>query len=397
MGLVDYSDSDSSGSEADAPAKTAPAKTAPKPAPKASQTSSKKPFQKVVDRSNPGRILVNLPQLSAEAPKTHGDEPPAKRARTGGSGAFSGFNSFLPAPKNANKPKAAPATTSAGQPKPSVNFKTSAAPGFSRSTGDDDDFEPSSGMSLPPPKAAAQPSIPEGQKPEEEVKLVGKPLMFKPLSVARTQNKKKKPTSAAMAKAAAQKAQSHAQTATETKAEPAPAPAPKKVSLFSMHTEEPSEPVDPVQKSGAYEPLFEKQDSANPYDGGAYDDYAQYASHAQTGPSATTAPGTESLDTIVNDMGLSAAAKRELFGRGGQGKHMAKNVINFNMDKEYEHNEEIRAAGEQQTHNPVRAIQGGKHSLRQLVQNVHNQKEALEDSFAKGKTNRKEASNKYGW
>ncbi|KAH6984993.1 mitotic checkpoint regulator, MAD2B-interacting-domain-containing protein [Ilyonectria sp. MPI-CAGE-AT-0026] len=391
MGLVDYSDSDSSGSEADAPAKTAP-----KPPPKASQTSSKKPFQKVVDRSNPGRILVNLPQLSAEAPKTHGDEPPAKRARTGGSGAFSGFNSFLPAPKNANKPKAAPATTSAGQTKPSVNFKTSAAPGFSRSTGDDDDFEPSSGMGLPLPKAAAQPSIPEGQKPEEEVKLVGKPLMFKPLSVARTQ-KKKKPTSAAMVNAAAQKAQSHAQTATETKAESAPAPAPKKVSLFSMHTEEPSEPVDPVQKSGAYEPLFEKQDSANPYDSGAYDDYAQYASHAQTGPSATTAPGTESLDTIVGDMGLSAAAKRELFGRGGQGKHMAKNVINFNMDKEYEHNEEIRAAGEQQTHNPVRAIQGGKHSLRQLVQNVHNQKEALEDSFAKGKTNRKEASNKYGW
>lgn len=76
---------------------------------------------------------------------------------------------------------------------------------------------------------------------------------------------------------------------------------------------------------------------------------------------------------------------------------MAKNVINFNMDKEYKHNEAVRASGETQIHNPVRAIQGGKHSLRQLVSNVQNQKDALEDSFAKGKNNRKEASSKYGW
>ncbi|KAH7160032.1 mitotic checkpoint regulator, MAD2B-interacting-domain-containing protein [Dactylonectria estremocensis] len=385
MGLVDY-DSESSGSDIEAPAKPVP-KAAPKP----SQSSSKKPFQKVVDRSNPGRILVNLPQLSAEAPKTQGDEPPAKRARTGGTGRFSGFNSFLPPPKNANKPKPPPATSSAG---PAVHFKTSAAPGFSRNAGDERDSESSTGMSLPPPKASAQPSIPDGLKPEEDVKLVGKPLMFKPLSVARTQKKKKKPV---VAKAAAQNALPQTHAATEMKADAEPAPAPKKGSLFSMHTEEPSEPVDPTQKSAIYTPMFETQETMNPYDNGAYGDYAQYASQAQTGPSATTAPGSESLDTIVNDMGLSAAARRELFGRGGEGKHMTQNVINFNMDKEYEHNEEIRAAGDQQTHNPVRAIQGGKHSLRQLVQNVHNQKEALEDSFAKGRTNRKEASNKYGW
>ncbi|KAH7144029.1 mitotic checkpoint regulator, MAD2B-interacting-domain-containing protein [Dactylonectria macrodidyma] len=388
MGLVDYSDSEGSGSDTEAPAKIVP-KVAPKP----TQLSSKKPFQKVVDRSNPGRILVNLPQLSAEAPKAQGDEPPAKRARTGAAGRFSGFNSFLPPPKNANKPKPAPVTSSAG---PAIHFKTSAAPGFRRNAGDEHESESSTRMSLPPPKASTQPSIPEGQKPEEEVKLVGKPLMFKPLSVARTQ-KKKKPTSAAVAKAATQNTFPQAPAATEVKVEAEPAPAPKKVSLFSMHTEEPSEPSDITQKSGAYTPMFETQETTAPYDSSAYGDYAQYASQAQTGPSATTAPGSESLDTIVNDMGLSAAARRELFGRGGEGKHMAKNVINFNMDKEYEHNEEIRAAGDQQTHNPVRAIQGGKHSLRQLVQNVHSQKEALEDSFAKGRTNRKEASNKYGW
>ena len=52
MNLIAYSDSESDG---EAPA----AAPAPKPAPKA--------FQKVVDRSNPGRIKLNLPGASAAA------------------------------------------------------------------------------------------------------------------------------------------------------------------------------------------------------------------------------------------------------------------------------------------------------------------------------------------
>jgi ubiquinone biosynthesis protein UbiJ len=106
---------------------------------------------------------------------------------------------------------------------------------------------------------------------------------------------------------------------------------------------------------------------------------------------------TESLDNVADDLNLSAAARRELFGRGGGDGQMAKKVINFNMDREYQHNEELRAAGEQQTHNPVRAIHSGKHSLQQLVRNVASQRDALEESFAKGKSNRREASSRYGW
>src|SRR5699024_12788464 len=113
-------------------------------------------------------------------------------------------------------------------------------------------------------------------------------------------------------------------------------------------------------------------------------------------PHASSTAG-QSLDSIADDLNLSAAARRELFGRGSAAAHTATSVKNFNMDDEYQHNEELRAAGDQQTHNPVRAIQGGKQSLRQLVQNVHNQLDALEDSFARGKSNRKEASSKYGW
>ncbi|KAL6913128.1 hypothetical protein ACHAPO_005073 [Fusarium lateritium] len=380
MGLVDYSDSEGSGSEAEAqpPIKTAHKQTA----------SSKKPFQKVVDRSNPGKIVVNLPQISNDKPQSQ--EPAEKKTKTGG-GRFSGFNSFLPAPKKANIPK--PAASSSASTRPAFQFKTSAAPGFNRDSEDDQNTSNDGALEIasePAPKAAAQPYIPEGQKPADEVKLVGKPLMFKPLSVARNPQKKKKLNSG-MAKTIPAPRQEQAEVAAPTVAAAA---APKKVSLFSMHTEEPSEPTEKTS-TGVYEPMFATTESSLAYDEGAYGDYA---SHAQAGPSATTLPGSESLDTVVEDLNLTAAQRRELFGRNGLGNQAAKKVINFNMDKEYRHNEEIRAAGEEQTHNPVRTIQGGgKHSLRQLVQNAQSQRDALEDSFAKGKSNRKEAAGKYGW
>ncbi|KAK1994109.1 hypothetical protein LX36DRAFT_585027 [Colletotrichum falcatum] len=382
MGLVDYPDS--SGSEDEAPVKP----TAAKPA----SATGKKPFQKVVDRSNPGKIVVNLPSTQAEDPKPSSDEPPAKRARTGKAGLFSGFNSFLPAPKNAAK--ATPAhssSSSSSSSRPIFQLKTGAEPGFSRERGGGDgdgSSGTSGGMSLPAPKKQAQPTIPEGMTPADQVKLVGKPMMFKPLSVAR-KPKKKTPASAP---AAATKATPTAAGGSEAK--DTPAPAPKKVPLFSIETDDNDDAAAAAPASGAYEPLFATE---QPTDNG----YADYA--AQAGWSApTTAPdGANSLDTIADDLNLSAAARRELFGRqkgGGAGApQTASRVINFNMDQEYQHNEQLRASGQQQTHNPVRSIAPGKHSLRQLVNQVQNQREALEESFAKGKSNRKEASSRYGW
>lgn len=123
-----------------------------------------------------------------------------------------------------------------------------------------------------------------------------------------------------------------------------------------------------------------------------YADSAQYQT-ATTNSSSNP----ESLDTVADDLNLSAAARRELFGRDGSG-FAVKKVVNFNMDKEYQYNESVRAAGDQQAHRAVRSIQGGgKHSLKQLVQNVQNQREALEDSFATAKSNKKATSSKYGW
>ncbi|UNI21503.1 hypothetical protein JDV02_007487 [Purpureocillium takamizusanense] len=412
MGLVNYSESESSGSESEAAPKKAPPQKAP---------GTKKPFQKVVDRSNPGKIVVNLPQAASSSNHNAGadeaqssDGPPAKRARTSGAGGgrFSGFNSFLPAPKNArNAAVSKPATSASstpGQSRPVVTLKTSAEPGFSReieesrtdgNTADGIETPAAAGGSLPPPKRPAEPSIPQGQKPADEVKLVGKPLMFKPLSVSRKPNKKKTVAVAAPAASTlptsddAERPQPNGSAGSQV----APASAPQKVSLFSLHAEEPVFSTDAPKSSGAYEPLFATPETSNE------DYYAQFAGDAYAGPSATTAPHAsstagQSLDSIADDLNLSAAARRELFGRGLAAAQTATSVKNFNMDDEYRHNEELRAAGEQQTHNPVRSIQGGgKHSLRQLVQNVHNQREALEDSFARGKSNRKEASSKYGW
>lgn len=385
MGLVDYSESDDSGSETEQPQK---------PVAKAQPSQTKKSIQKLVDPSNPGKIIINLPQAKGHSAATasENDQPPTKRAKTTGSGLFSGFNSFLPPPKNTGVTPATKAFSSTSRA-PGIGLRTSSAAAFDRGDGVSDIYNEApavdGGLFLPPPKRD-EPSIPEGQKPASEVKLTGKPLMFKPLSVARS--KKKKTTKATAAKATAAAASQPA-TAVTSATPTAPSLPPKKASLFSMHTEEASEPAS--ASNGTYEPLFEADNSHSAGVTSSYEEYA--ASYAQPAQAASAGPSTDSLGNIADDLNLSAAERRELFGRGGSAQLSAKKVVNFNMDEEYKHNETVRASGDTQIHNPVRAIQGGKHSLRQLVQNVHNQREALEDSFAKGKGNRKEASGRYGW
>jgi hypothetical protein len=390
MGLVDYSDSDASDIEE-------------APAAKPVLTSSKPTFQKVVDRSNPGKIRVSLPQTTLKDDTTS-DEPPTKRAKTGG-GAFSGFNSFLPPPKRAGQTNATLGGGNAakkGGLGAGVSLKTGAAPGFSRESEPEREYveqEQSGpattngglGMSLPPPKASPV----EGQKPAEEVKLVGKPLMFKPLSVSRKSVKKKKPVLGSGPSAAA------AIPATPEPKVEKPAQWPK-VSLFSISTEKEKDPLP--AGNGEYQPIMHEVEETEADEEGnsfglepSYEDYTPTSSHIAP-PAAPTPPVLQSLDDIAGDLKLSAAERRQLFGRqkGGH-KQSATKVINFNTDQEYLHNEELRAAGEQVVHNPVRAIAPGKHSLKQLVNAAQSQKEALEESFAKGKSNRAEASSRYGW
>lgn len=398
MGLVDYSDSES---ENEAPQNSVPVKAA--------VPTNKKPFQKLVDKANPGKILVNLPSASTTAEQAPSEEPAAKRIKTGGS-KFSGFGSFLPPPKAVSKP----ALTGAGKaaPKVGINLKTSSEAAFSRETvpngGCDESnvgnfTEPSGsgglGLNLPPPKefAQAQLSIPETQKPADEVKIVGKPLMFKPLSVARKPGKKNG-VKASTASKSAMPSSTTAQASGAVLAAPAQdskaAPPPKKnVSLFSFGEDEPSIEAAP-EETTEYEPEF------TAYDDSAYAEaQQQYADYSQ--PLAPSNADPNSLDSIADDLNLDPAARRELFGRGGGGKSKAtaKSVINFNLDKEYQHNQELQASGalDQQKHNPLRAIKPGKHSLQQLVNQVQSQRDALEENFAKNRSTQKQAGSRYGW
>jgi len=390
MGLVDYSDSDASDVEET-------------PVAKPSTNPSKPAFQKVVDRSNPGKIKVTLPQSSSKD-DTPSDEPPTKRAKTGG-GAFSGFNSFLPAPKRTAQTTATLGGGNAARKGlgSGVNLKTGANPGFSREPEPERDYTEDTKnedtstrgenrLSLTPPKVTHN----EEQKPAEEVKLVGKPLMFRPLSVARKPAKKKNASQVAAAASAPPPP-----ATPQSKAAPAPRP---KVSLFSMDAEDTSI-ITP--SNGEYKPvMFETPEQSTQEEEHesyslepSYEDYTPNTSQNGPPPAVPTPPVSQSLDDIAGDLNLSAAERRQLFGRqkGGRGSKSATKVINFNTDEEYLHNEELRAAGEQVVHNPVRSIAPGKHSLKQLVNAAQSQKEALEESFAKGKNNRAEASSRYGW
>jgi hypothetical protein len=387
MGLVDYSDSDASDSEETTVTKS-------------TTTSSKPAFQKVVDRSNPGKIRVSLPQAaSKEEPKS--DEPAAKRVKTGG-GSFGGFNSFLPAPKRTGPVISSGGLGNAAAPKrglgAGVSLKTGAAPDFSREPEPirDDNTEDSTeaheetvtpnsglGMSLPPPRASTLVS-----KPAEEIKLVGKPTMFRPLSVARKPTKKTKKTTTATTPATNPEISAKPE-------EPVDKPKPRaKISLFSMGPESSSQNTTPTISTGEYQPLVYEPVTTHSTE------YNHDPSPVAAAPSYTGAePGAQSLNDIASDLNLSAAERRQLFGRqkGGAHSQAAMKIINFNTDQEYSHNEELRASGEQIQHNPVRSIAPGKHSLKQLVNAASSQKEALEESFAKGKSNRAEASSRYGW
>ncbi|RDL38129.1 uncharacterized protein BP5553_05562 [Venustampulla echinocandica] len=397
MGLVDYSDSETSDVEETKPVKT-------------SSHSSKPAFQKVVDRANPGKIRVTLPQAAVKD-DTKNDEPPTKRAKTGG-GAFSGFNSFLPPPKRAGQ--VTNATLGGGNAArkgglgAGVSLKTGAAPGFSREPGPerdnenygvspDDSTTGGNSLNLPPP---IPPQNGE-QKPAEEVKLVGKPLMFRPLSVARKPAKKKTSIMQSPASSAPPTAPTPPTNPSTPQPGAAKARARPKVSLFSISSETSNSISTP--SNGEYQPMIlnestQTEDQNLSAIEPTYEEYTPTTSHIAP-PAVPTPPVSQSLDDIAGDLNLSAAERRQLFGRqkGGRGVQAATKVINFNTDEEYLRNEELRASGEQVVHNPVRAIAPGKHSLKQLVNAAQSQKDALEESFAKGKSNRAEASSRYGW
>lgn len=405
MNLVAYSDSEGSDNE------TQPAlKSAPKPAAKPAVTSSKPAFQKVVDRTNPHKIRVNLPTTStASAGKDdiEAEAPPTKKARTGG-GAFSGFNALLPPPK-----RTALATNSTAEGGKrglgrglgvGISLRTGAAPAFSREPVDTPNYSEDSTEKTPAPSSPDLSFLSTAPNSEaQEAKLVGKPMMFKPLSVA---NKKKKKRPAIPPQVSDTSAEKAVPSVASQISDPKPVPKPK-VSLFSISREEMSAPPTSAPRE-EYQPLLygadeESESVVQPSEEDIQDPSQRSSTFTFSHPTPTTSSkGAQSLNDIAADLNLSEADRRQLFGRQrgkkGQQDLSAINVVNFNTDQEYAHNEALRAAGETAQHNPLRSIAGtGKNSLKQLVNVATTQKDALEEHFAAGRRNKREAGSKYGW
>ena len=394
MVLVAYSESE--GSEDEKPRPQARKESQPP------TTTSDSKF--TVDKSNPRKIKVNLQEIKAEAVTDggpDGDRAP-KRPKLGGG--FSGFNSMLPAPKRDTQATNG-SKISKGPARKVFSLKTGAEPGFSREsdaelkelfagqdtdavvaelagrTIDGDDKEGNdSTLNLPPVSEPAPPKQ-------------GNLIMFKPLSVARNTQKRKKPPARVSVPSPTTQAQpSNSATPPNTSAT-----APK-VSLFSIGTRD--EPLhDTAAQKAEYEPLLYQSTTRD-------EDLDLTSQHTQIPPAPYNPPPTtlpedqpfQSLDSIAADLNLSASAKRQLLGRNHQNaSKTSSTIINFNTDQEYAANEALRASGEQVQHNPVRAIAPGKHSLKQLVSAASGQKDALEESFASGRRNKKESGGKYGW
>lgn len=393
MALVSYSDSE--GSEDEKP--RSPTRQN-EPTPPHPQPSTR--F--VVDKSNPRKIQVKLQETNVDVSSNigaHDDEPSPKRQRTG-RGTFSGFNSMLPAPKREDQAQNASASAK-GRPRKVFSLKTGAERGFDRESDAelrqlfaeqhaDLNTAGQNRIDNEHPVPTSQSAL--GSTPVSVPPKTGAAMMFKPLSVARKPQKK-----------SSTKLENMTTTAVRAAANPAareiPQPAPK-VSLFStggdLATHAKSEVMTADYKPLVYEVAEENGAEPSPgfvaeeaHTGGPSNDASHAEGHAPN--------GSQSLDTIASDLNLSASARRQLFGRKPAASGNAVNVINFNTDQEYAANEVLRASGEQIQHNPVRAPPSGKHSLKQLVSMATGQKDALEESFAAGRQNKKEAGSRYGW
>ena len=387
MALVEYSDSESSDIESH---------VKPKSQSEDSSNSRKSTFRKVVDRSNPHRILVNLPEKSESLEEAA--EPVNKKVKLGSS-TFSSFNSLLPAPK---KSSATGHRNNGGHIKRSgletgVGLKTGPTPGFSRgetpvqeTTGSAEAMAVEATypeMNLLPSAGDVPSDIP---KPQPALK--GNPMAFKPLSVTR-KSKKKSPNSIHEENLVKQ-----SNSLSAGKSEPAP-----KISLFSTadieaHVEI-NQSFNGNYQSLIYEPSrpsTTSQDSDIPgSESNREEDTVTNTGQFERQPNLSS-DIPQTLGSIAEDLNLSASAKRQLLGRVRNDPSKL-NLVSFNTDQEYAANELLRQAGEQIQHNPVRAIAPGKHSLKQLVNAASSQKDALEEHFATGKRNKKEAGSKYGW
>lgn len=393
MALVTYSDSEGSDTDSTSQKASGPSRKLP------SSGARGATFQPLVDRSNPRKIVVDLPDTKRIDDTTEDAEeegPARKRPKIGGGGTLAGFNAMLPAPKRAALNKDDKKTASAVTSRRVFNLKTSSAPGFLREV----DAESTENIDPEDCRAGGNSVNASTLKTEEPVfQKKGNAMMFKPLSVSR--NPKKKPKTLQQKPLHTETDMKTSSTLTkpllETAIQEGQSKQKPKVNLFGFSSSE-LEPsaVELGPQTAQYEPLIYAPPTEPAPPTPPIESMTEHIEASSNDFSSNT------LENIASDLNLSQAEMRQLMGRKGRMSAANAKILSFNTDAEYRSNSAMLASMSEQElaaqqHNPVRSIAPGKHSLQQLVNAASNQRNALEENFAAGKRNRKEAGTRYGW
>ncbi|CBX97314.1 predicted protein [Plenodomus lingam JN3] len=343
MNLTAYSDSESDGE-------------APPVTTSVAKPLSKSSFQRVVDRSNPGRIKVNLPGATQSHTKdnTPDDAPPSKKPRLGGGG-LSGFNAMLPAPK---KPNANAISTSASSNSDTrglgkglasgVNLKTGAEPAFKREPRVNMDEYDENGnvikkepmnkedframLNLPSPKTEKKERTADVSEAAVEIaptepQEAPKPAAprFVPMSVGKGK-KKKKPTISR----SANDPENTSETSTSAPSpsqplleETAPPPRKPKLSLFGVTTNQ-TDPSSQPTPSTPYQPLLYNPSPTQPT--------PQIPNPTLPSPSSSSEP--PALSTLASTLHLTPSELRQLLPKQHSKNPSAPKILTFNTDAE---------------------------------------------------------------
>lgn len=164
-------------------------------------------------------------------------------------------------------------------------------------------------------------------------------------------------------------------------------PKPKKAlpNLFSFGSASSTGP-EPDEGNKEYEPIMLEKEQRVDHD----------TLHDETTASAQTTSSND-LHALAEESGISIKDIEKLEGRRKL-KNEAVNVVDFSVDKFYQTNEDLRQKGLlEESKRPVQAVGSGRHQLKSLVESAQQNREGLEDMFAKNRRTKSEAGSKYGF
>ena len=167
-----------------------------------------------------------------------------------------------------------------------------------------------------------------------------------------------------------------------------PTKPPESIDLFPLAAEPPSSksPI-PIANPSSYQPLITQSLPTDPL---------PYYPPDHDDPTESPIPDTASGLSSIETSSLSSFAAHILEGR--HRKNRTIQVTDYNAGEVYAQNAMDKLTGAlQEQVAPVRAIGSGRHQLSQLLNNVQDQRESLEEAFAKGRRVKKESGAKYGW